>query len=159
VLKRNNYNHQPFSQQVKKALEDEAQHLPERVFIPGGSTNRIGWEKIRQTMYVFRQYGNYIDQPHMHLHEGIFLVYLDQSGNSRQLVLHRFDLWADNEEERSKAQQGRIKGGRVPAHEYVEEFYYRYNLFCHMLRNLSRKSRSYTGWGCIYTTKDGIDSE
>jgi hypothetical protein len=106
-------------------LEDEAEHKPESVFIPGGSIKRSDWERIRLTIYVFSQYGDYIDQPHMAIHKGLIMVYVDQSGNSKQLVLHRFDLSAEYPDEQSKNEQGKTKAGRVPAHEYAEEFYFR----------------------------------
>ena len=104
----------------------EANDLPESVFIPGGNLNRPAWEKVPLTIYVFAHYGDYIDQPHMCVHEGLIMVYRDQSGKSKDLVLHRFDLSAEYPEEQSKTdQQHRIKAGRIPSHEYVEEFYLR----------------------------------
>ncbi|CAB4005746.1 Hypothetical predicted protein [Paramuricea clavata] len=70
-------------------------------------------------------YGDYIDQPHSFVHKGLIMVYLDQSGRSKQLVLHRFDLSAEHRQEQLKGGDGRIKAGRVPAYEYAEEFYFR----------------------------------
>lgn len=107
-------------------MEYEANDIPAPVFIPGGNISRPAWEKLPLTVYVFGHYGDYIDQPHMFVHKGLIMVYLDQSGKSKDLVLHRFELSAEYPEEQSKTdQQQRKKTGRIPAHEFVEEFYFR----------------------------------